>query len=177
MAGTFLRTILLFPLADEFELIDSTGLTEYNAWVQVETYFVSVWTRILSRTIQYPSGRLRVLRRKCLKLLRRVSVWIRQPNRFLRDYQCHRIVRKNSDFNLKASTNYQLNAVVFAIVRWKPLKVLKQWRVDGSLVARSFFLGNHSYGYLGNIASVGIQKLMSAIQSFTLQPMVQGFQE
>ncbi len=47
----------------------------------------------------------------------------------------------------------------------------------GSLTRSFSFLETTAMVALGNIASVGIQKLMSAIQSFTLQPMVEGFRE
>lgn len=47
----------------------------------------------------------------------------------------------------------------------------------GSLTRSFSFLETTAMVALGNIASVGIQKLMSAINSFTLQPMVEGFKE
>ena len=47
----------------------------------------------------------------------------------------------------------------------------------GALTRSFSFLETTAMVALGNIASVGIQKLMSAIQSFTLQPIVQGFRE
>lgn len=47
----------------------------------------------------------------------------------------------------------------------------------GALTRSFSFLETTAMVALGNIASVGIQKLMSAIQSFTLRPMVEGFRE